>query len=273
MFRRAAQEWQWLQAGLPAGVTVQAFEERLDLLRAVIEGPADTPYEGGLYIFDIMLPSQYPAVAPKAFYWAYNKYLNPNLYACGKVCLSLLGTWSGPGWEPETSTLLQLLVSIQGLILIEQPYCNEPGQQRDGGTAQSVEYNKACQAGIVDNMTKMLQSPPEGLKDVVEEFMAREGEGLLRRAAVLPNEQMSDGAIAALDAALRHPFDTPLTTRLTPKATKKGEEEKDEEEEEEKVDLSRVGGVEESVPKWLVVAEKAFTSGYGDPTEADQDDY
>merc|ERR1712093_534136 len=140
---------------------------------------------------------------------------------------------------------------------IEQPYCNEPGQQRDCGTAQSVE-----------NMTKMLQAPPEGLKDVVEGFMAREGEGLLRRAAVLPNEQMTDGAIAALDAALHHPFDTPLTTRL--KATKKGEDEK---EEEEKVDLSRVGGVEESVPKWLVVAEKAFTSGYGDPTDADQDDY
>ena len=72
-------------------------------------------------------------------------------------------------------------------------------------------------------------------------------------------------ACISSDAALHHPFDTPLTTRL--KATKKGEEE------EEKVDLSRVGGVEEPVPKWLVVAEKAFTSGYGDPTDADQDDY
>ena len=33
---------------------------------------------------------------------------NPNLYECGKVCLSLLGTWSGPSWNPAVSTLLQV---------------------------------------------------------------------------------------------------------------------------------------------------------------------
>jgi ubiquitin-protein ligase len=37
---------------------------------------------------------------------------------CGKVCLSLLGTWSGPGWDPKRSTLLQVLVSIQSLIMV-----------------------------------------------------------------------------------------------------------------------------------------------------------
>jgi hypothetical protein len=31
-----------------------------------------------------------------------------NLYNCGKVCLSLLGTWNGPGWDPAHSTLLQV---------------------------------------------------------------------------------------------------------------------------------------------------------------------
>lgn len=56
--------------------------------------------------------------------------LNPNLYVEGKVCVSLLGTWYAERkeeqWRP-TSTLLQLIVSIQGLILVEQPYFNEPG--------------------------------------------------------------------------------------------------------------------------------------------------
>jgi hypothetical protein len=35
---------------------------------------------------------------------------NPNLYAEGKVCLSLLGTWNGgkgEGWDATTSTALQ----------------------------------------------------------------------------------------------------------------------------------------------------------------------
>lgn len=45
-----------------------------------------------------------------------------------KVCLSLLGTWSGPGWISGQSTLLQVLISIQSLILCEEPYLNEPGK-------------------------------------------------------------------------------------------------------------------------------------------------
>ena len=52
----------------------------------------------------------------------------PNLYADGKVCLSLLGTWDGPKWNPKHSSLYQLLISIQGLILgVEHPYYLEPG--------------------------------------------------------------------------------------------------------------------------------------------------
>jgi hypothetical protein len=43
-----------------------------------------------------------------------------------QVCLSLLGTWAGPGWDPKRSTLLQVLVSIQSLILVSDPYFNEP---------------------------------------------------------------------------------------------------------------------------------------------------
>jgi Ubiquitin-conjugating enzyme len=54
---------------------------------------------------------------------------NPNLYNCGKVCLSLLGTWSGPGWISGQSTLLQVLISIQALILVAEPYYNEPGYE------------------------------------------------------------------------------------------------------------------------------------------------
>lgn len=46
----------------------------------------------------------------------------------GKVCLSLLGTWDGDrgeSWNAQTSTLLQVLVSIQSLILVPQPFFNE----------------------------------------------------------------------------------------------------------------------------------------------------
>lgn len=47
---------------------------------------------------------------------------NPNLYANGKVCLSILGTWDGPSWTPGM-TLSSVLLSIQTL-LSATPYHN-----------------------------------------------------------------------------------------------------------------------------------------------------
>ena len=67
--------------------------------------------------------SDYPKVPPLVHYISYvTDRLNPNLYEEGKVCVSLLGTWSGKGtetWSPN-SNMLQLLVSIQGLILVSE---------------------------------------------------------------------------------------------------------------------------------------------------------
>merc|ERR1711865_248333 len=101
------------------------FEPRMDLLRAYIVGPEGTPYDGGLFVFDLRLPSDYPASAPSVLFWSFGRQMNPNLYDSGKVCLSLLNTWHGRTeqmWTPGKSTLLQVLVSIQSLILVPEPY-------------------------------------------------------------------------------------------------------------------------------------------------------
>ncbi len=51
---------------------------------------------------------------------------NANLYQNGKVCLSLLGTWQGPGWDPEASSLLQVVESIPFNIMIGEPISGHP---------------------------------------------------------------------------------------------------------------------------------------------------
>lgn len=43
---------------------VRACEDRIDLLRAAIVGPAGTPYHNGLFFFDIQFPSDYPHSPP-----------------------------------------------------------------------------------------------------------------------------------------------------------------------------------------------------------------
>ena len=101
-------------------IYVRAFEDRMDLLRAVIVGPSGTPYKDGLFFFDLQLPLSYPAAPPQVYYHSFGLRLNPYLYASGTVCLSLLNTFGGDGtkvWSPVTSALLQVLVSIQGLVL------------------------------------------------------------------------------------------------------------------------------------------------------------
>lgn len=39
-------------------------EDALNFARFVITGPVDTPYEGGLFVFDVFLPQTYPADPP-----------------------------------------------------------------------------------------------------------------------------------------------------------------------------------------------------------------
>jgi ubiquitin-conjugating enzyme E2 O len=136
-FRAVQREHKLLRSSLPEGVWVRAFEDRLDLLSVLIEGPKNTPYEDGLFAFDIQLGHDFPTSPPLCHYISYcSDRLNPNLYEDGKVCVSLLGTWSGRGsevWCPSTSTLLQVIVSIQGLILVDEPYYNEAGYEKQRG--------------------------------------------------------------------------------------------------------------------------------------------
>lgn len=123
-FKAVQKEHKLLRNSLPEGVWVRSFEDRLDLLSVLIEGPKRTPYEDGLFAFDIQLGHDYPISPPLCHYISYcSDRLNPNLYEDGKVCVSLLGTWSGRGsevWCPNSSTLLQVSIRfyITGGILI-----------------------------------------------------------------------------------------------------------------------------------------------------------
>ena len=58
-------KWKILQTSLPDTIYIRAFEDRMDLLRAVMVGASGTPYQDGLFFFDIHLPPSYPAVPPQ----------------------------------------------------------------------------------------------------------------------------------------------------------------------------------------------------------------
>ncbi|KAH8268675.1 hypothetical protein KR026_011633, partial [Drosophila bipectinata] len=167
-YQRAVQrEYRMLQASLPPGVIVRAYEDRMDLMSVMMVGPKRTPYQNALFFFDFQMGREYPRHPPVCHYISYcTERLNPNLYEEGKVCVSLLGTWSGRDtevWSP-TSTMLQVLVSIQGLILVDEPYYNEAGYEKQRGTQLGNEnsrvYNEMAIIKIAHSTVKQLKNPP-----------------------------------------------------------------------------------------------------------------
>ncbi|XP_037523083.1 (E3-independent) E2 ubiquitin-conjugating enzyme isoform X2 [Rhipicephalus sanguineus] len=188
-FKVVRKEIKLLTSSLPDGIHVKAFEDRMDLYSVLIKGPRRTPYEDGLFLFDFQLPAEYPQSPPHCHYVSYcSDRLNPNLYEGGKVCVSLLGTWSGKGsemWSAETSSLLQVLVSIQGLILVSEPYYNEAGYEQQRGCQQASEnsrmYNEMVVLKLVQSMGRMIQNPPEVFKEEIEQHFRDNADRFVNR--------------------------------------------------------------------------------------------
>ena len=118
-------------------------DNNIKVLYALIIGPKDTPYEGGYYYFKIEYDESYPSKSPRCKFETINNKIrfNPNLYENGKICLSILGTWSGPGWKPVMNTR-SILLNFQSL-LHEYPIINEPMYNNlNVNDIKSINYNK-----------------------------------------------------------------------------------------------------------------------------------
>ncbi|TKY54252.1 putative ubiquitin-conjugating enzyme E2 38 [Spatholobus suberectus] len=167
-------EWKILQQNLPDSIYVRVYERRIDLMRAAIVGAAGTPYHDGLFFFDIMFPSDYPKHPPKLHFHSFGLKLNPNLYRDGQLCLSLLNTWFGKKrekWDPSGSTMLQVLLSIQALVLNEKPFFNEAGAEAFGRVfdfeSRSRVYNEDVFIFTCYTSLYLLRRPPRNFEAFV----------------------------------------------------------------------------------------------------------
>jgi ubiquitin-protein ligase len=112
---RLAQEFASMSSSLPVehtnAIYVRCDTDRMDVIKCLVMGVSGTPYAHGAFMYDVFFEDQYPNVAPKCQITTTGGgkvRFNPNLYNCGKVCLSLLGTWRGnatENWDAKISTL------------------------------------------------------------------------------------------------------------------------------------------------------------------------
>ncbi|KAF2297693.1 hypothetical protein GH714_002283 [Hevea brasiliensis] len=184
--KKVQEEWSNLDKDLPESIYIRVYEDRMDLLRAAIVGAPGTPYHDGLFFFDIYLPPEYPHETPLVHYRSGGLRVNPNLYESGKVCLSLLNTWTGTGtevWNPESSSVLQVLLSLQALVLNEKPYFNEAGYDKQIGRAEgernSVSYNENAFLMTWKSMLYLLRQPPKHFEALVEEHLRQRSQYIL----------------------------------------------------------------------------------------------
>lgn len=180
-------------------IVMRTSKSNLNFVSFIISGPKDTPYENGLFEFHAYFPDNYPNVVPKVLLKTTGNgsvRFNPNLYNCGKVCLSLLGTWSGDqgeSWNPQLSTFLQVLISIQSLILVEQPYFNEPGWERqmhtERGKKASFDYNDERRYQTIRvAMVDMIKNPPESYETFIKEHFMHKKEEIFSKIELWINE-------------------------------------------------------------------------------------
>jgi ubiquitin-protein ligase len=169
-------------------IFVRVPDDRMDLPRILITGPHGTPYANGLFFFDLCT-KDYPHAPPMVEFLTTGMgdvMFNPNLYPSGKVHLSLLGTWEGPGWIRGRSTLLQVLLSIQGLILgTEEPFYNEAGYKNYKGRPEyqreSNSYNKEIRRqtlrwAILDPLSQLViqEETADARKEFLEKLKAQQ---------------------------------------------------------------------------------------------------
>jgi len=116
-----------------AGVKVETVESSFLKLRGEIRGPPDTPFEGGQYILDIVIPETYPFNPPKVTFRT--KIWHPNISsATGAICLDILkDQWAA------AMTLRTVLLSLQSLLSSA-----EPDDPQDAVVAKQFKEDQPC---------------------------------------------------------------------------------------------------------------------------------
>ncbi|OAP63954.1 hypothetical protein AYL99_03181 [Fonsecaea erecta] len=146
---RISREITQIQQGSDLSIAVACQERDVRHVRALIIGPHGSPYAYGFFDFAVNFGSEYPSKPPKVEAKTTNSgrtRFNPNIYANGKVCLSILGTWHGerPGEEWSSAQGLEsVLWSIQSLMS-NNPYENEPGYENAKSTEDKRMNDLYC---------------------------------------------------------------------------------------------------------------------------------
>ncbi|GBF89892.1 ubiquitin-conjugating enzyme E2 [Raphidocelis subcapitata] len=132
--RALARELTELQSTPPEGLRVIVNEQDLADVQAEIEGPAGTPYAGGVFRMRLALPADFPASPPKGYFTT--KIWHPNVSKSGEICVNVLKK----DWKPDLG-LRHVLLVIRCLLIEPFP---ESALNEEAGKALLEDYAEYC---------------------------------------------------------------------------------------------------------------------------------
>ena len=150
--RSLARELCELQEKPCEGIRVIMNEQDLTDVQAEIEGPAGTPYAGGVFRMRLSLPPDFPASPPKGFFAT--KIWHPNVSKAGEICVNVLKK----DWKPDLG-LRHVLLVIRCLLIEPFP---ESALNEDAGKALLEDYDEYCRHARL--MTELHAGAPPAAK-------------------------------------------------------------------------------------------------------------
>ncbi|CAF0763100.1 unnamed protein product [Adineta steineri] len=102
-----------LQEPVP-GISAIVDEQNPRYFKVIIDGPGESPYEGGRFKVELFLPDEYPMAPPKVRFMT--KLYHPNIDKLGRICLDILKEKWSPALQIRT-----VLLSIQALLSAPNP--------------------------------------------------------------------------------------------------------------------------------------------------------
>ncbi|CAH9109090.1 unnamed protein product [Cuscuta europaea] len=143
-----------------SGIQVTPSGDSLTHLNGIIPGPVGTPYEGGIFKIDIILPDGYPFEPPKMKFTT--KVWHPNISSqSGAICLDILKDQ----WSPAL-TLKTALLSIQALLSAP-----EPDDPQDAVVAEQYLRDHNTFLGTARYWTDAFAKPSLGLDEKVQRLV------------------------------------------------------------------------------------------------------
>ena len=115
--RRIQRELQDLIKDAPENCSAGPRGDNIYIWDALIIGPSDSPFAGGMFKLEINFPADYPFKPPKLVFLT--KIYHPNISPSGSICLDILKD----KWSPAL-TIAKVLLSVSSLLTDPNP--NDP---------------------------------------------------------------------------------------------------------------------------------------------------